>query len=269
LLLALPAIALFSCQSMLIYFPRPYSEQALARARAMGITTLEFQTEDGQQIAHLLSARDHSTKSEATLWMITAGNGSLALDYLDDALFWQDAHPGATFLFLDYPGYGACQGNPNPDSITRSIDAIHAELCNFTSIGPIEHIGCFGHSLGAAAALIAADRLEARRIVLISPFTSMADMAEKQFGKWARVILRHNFDNRDRIRSIAQRNNAEVVIFHGDSDELIPPRMPEELAQTFPDTVTRLSIVTGAGHNDVALLAEDSICAEISRPFTH
>lgn len=266
-LLSLPLLALLGCQSMLIYFPRPYSEGTLARARALGVTPVTFQTEEGRQVAHLLPARDPSVRGGGVLWIITAGNGSLALDYLHDALCWQEAHPAASFLFLDYPGYGGCQGSPDPESITRSIDAAHARLVESHGIDHIGHLGCFGHSLGAAAALIAAERLEADRIVLVSPFTSMADMAEKQLGKWARLILRHHFDNRARMQALSGRKDVEVIIFHGEVDHLVPARMSQELAQSFPHTIASLHFVPGAGHNDVLAKAPEPIAREISRPF--
>lgn len=218
-------------------------------------------------MAHLLPALDQGQENTATLWIITAGNGSLALDYLDHALAWQAAHPSASFLFLDYPGYGGCQGRPDPESIAQSLDAAHARLESSGQIGRITHLGCFGHSLGAAAALIAAERLEADRIILISPFTSMADMAQRQFGKWARAILRHPYDNRARIKTLAAREGVEICIFHGASDRIIPASMPRELADSFPETITALHLVPGAGHNNVLEKAGDPIAREITRPF--
>ncbi len=266
--LSLGVLALAGCQSLIIYYPRSYTENTLARARATGVVPIPFETNQGSQIAHLLPARELSEDANAaTLWIVTAGNGSLALDYLDDTLAWQAVHPNSSFLFVDYPGYGNCQGKPDPGAITESLDAAHARIKTTGQTGRIEHLGCFGHSLGAAAALIAAERLGADRIILLSPFTSMADMAEKQFGKWARFLVRHRFDNRARMKALADREDVEIIIFHGESDNLVPASMSHELSESFPKIISALHLVQGAGHNDIMSMAGHSIAREVTRPF--
>src|SRR5205085_1923334 len=78
-----------------------------------------------------------------------------------------------------------------------------------------------GHSLGAAAALSAADALSLTRVVLLAPFTSMTDMARRTVGWPLCYINRHRFDNLARLAALASRG-ARVHVFHGALDEVIP-----------------------------------------------
>ncbi len=261
-------LILAGCQSSLIYFPRSYPDRLLADAHAAGVIPILFETTQGKQVAHFLPHKkppQHAT----SLWMITAGNGSLALDYLEHAMRWQNEHPAASFLFVDYPGYGDCQGHPDPSTITENLRAAHNHLTTSEIINQPIHLGCFGHSLGAAAALIAAEQLEADRVILVSPFTSMTDMAEVQFGKWAGYILRHHFDNRARMQELACRDDVEVIIFHGKSDRIVPAEMSEELARSHPKMVSALHLTRRAGHNSILKKADHSISEAVTRPFSH
>jgi pimeloyl-ACP methyl ester carboxylesterase len=87
----------------------------------------------------------------------------------------------------------------------------------------------WGHSLGAAAALIIADDAALRRTVVFSPFTSTMDMAQHQFKVPLGFLLRHRFDNKARVLAIRARGG-ELWIGHGTEDEIIPVEMGRHLA---------------------------------------
>jgi pimeloyl-ACP methyl ester carboxylesterase len=115
-----------------------------------------------------------------------------------------------------------------------------------------------GHSLGAAAALMAAEDLNARRGVLISPFTSMTDMGRIVLG-WPLCHLNlHRFDNRKTLRRVVTHPEARFVIFHGAEDEVIPVRMGRELAAAHPQAVT-FHEIPAAHHNDILALMQARI----------
>ncbi|MFL5371317.1 MAG: alpha/beta hydrolase [Myxococcales bacterium] len=106
-----------------------------------------------------------------------------------------------------------------------------------------------GQSLGTGVAVEMASRGFGDRLILISPFTSMADVAAVHFP-WlpARLLVRDRFDSAAK----APRIGMPVLLVHGDGDEIVPASMSEELVRRFPRATLR--IVADAGHND--LLAE-------------
>lgn len=160
------------------------------------------------------------------------------------------------YLFIDYPGYGLSEGSPDPGSIGDSaVAAVEAlrPLLGWSVEQLRERTGVFGHSIGCAAGLIAAEALQLRRAALCAPFTTMTEMARKLFG-WPLCELNlHRFDNVARLRSL-ERLGARVCIFHGTEDEVIPTAMSRSLAAQFPGTV-RLTELPGVRHNDVVMAA--------------
>lgn len=242
-------IFLVSCQSMLIYHPKPYSQDELSKIERLGGKRIEVKTSQGLQTAFYLPSRHDTTRPPQFLWLVFGGNGSLALDYADEAAGW-DARFG--YLFVDYPSYGLCEGRPTPATIEESIVALTGSLqtgLHWSDAEFRKRTGIIGHSLGCAAGLIAADHLQLRGAVLCAPFTTMTDMAKRVVGWPLCYINRHRFDNIARLQTLSARG-AQVRIFHGTKDRAIPISMSRKLAEIFPQTV-RLTEVVGCGHDEI------------------
>lgn len=254
-------IFLVSCQSKLIYYPKPYGSAELEDISKRGAKRIEATTSQGRQTAFYLPSRKAPSQPPEFLWLVFGGNGSLALDYATEAVGW-DARFG--YLFVDYPGYGLCEGSPNPAHIEESIIALTGKLqgdLRWSDAELRKRSGVIGHSLGCAAGLIAADRFQLQRAVLIAPFTTMTDMARRLLGWPLCHINRHRFDNVARLNAIAPRG-AMVRIYHGQDDHAIPVSMSRKLAAMFPQTV-RLTEVPDSGHNDVVPAASLEIGAAL------
>jgi pimeloyl-ACP methyl ester carboxylesterase len=255
----LTAVAfLLGCQSKLIYFPRPYGSHELKAFRKGGGIELVFSTSQGRQVAFYQPPQPAS--ASAPVWLFCAGNGAVALDVSDELAQWDRS---AGWLLVDYPGYGSCAGRPSPatvrENVVGAVDALAAHL-GTTRENLRSRLGASGHSLGAAAALIAADELDLRRVLLMSPFTSMIDLARASVGWPLCHLLRHRYDNRSRLAAVVARG-AQVRIFHGTKDEIIPVAMARELAAAHPSSV-RLIEAPAAEHNDLLLFIGDQLHAQ-------
>lgn len=252
-------VLLLSCQSRLIYFPRPYDRGALWDLEQRQGRRLEFTTSQGPQVAFYLPSRVNPAAEPSFVWLVCGGNGSLALDYAGEPLHW-DARFG--YLFVDYPGYGLCSGKPSPKRIEENVVGAAAALrreLGWSEDDFRKRTGVFGHSIGCAAALMAADSLQLQRAVLCAPFTTMTEMGRLALG-WPLCCLNlHRFDNVTRLKSL-ERRGAAVRIFHGTEDEVIPVTMSRTLAGKFPKTV-RLTEIPDRRHNDVVMAATNEIGA--------
>ncbi|MFL5456774.1 MAG: alpha/beta hydrolase [Myxococcales bacterium] len=155
---------------------------------------------------------------------------------------------GAGVLAVEYPGYGLSRadGPPSEEACYRAAAAALVHLRATLHRGPLI---LEGQSLGTGVAVEMASRGFGDRLILISPFTSMADVAAVHFP-WlpARLLVRDRFDSAAK----APRIGMPVLLVHGDADEIVPASMSEELVHRFPQATLR--IVADAGHND--LLAE-------------
>lgn len=252
-----PVVFLLGCQSRLIYYPRPYGEDHLARARKVGVISVEYATGEGRQVAHFVPPASGAAAKPRRIWVCFAGNGSLALDWVFMRSVWADDD---ACLLVDYPGYGLCEGKPNPARIRASARAAVEALARHqgTSVEEMTpRLAVLGHSIGCAAGLMLAHDLGVQRIVLISPFTSMTDMGRRVLG-WPLCYLNlHRFDNRHHLAAVVQ-NGAKVTVLHGKEDDMIPVEMSRELAAAHPQAV-RLLEIPDAGHNDILDFADAQI----------
>jgi len=223
------------------------------------------------------------------LWVLFGGNAALALDWGDLVLSYQQylrnlGGPSTAFLLIDYPGYGDNDGAPSPSSLLQATDTAVRQLAAHLNLTPSQlqqriKIGVMGHSLGCAAALqwmnhvahpsselqqhtllndlssqaAAEHRLShfhVDRAILVSPFTSILEMAHTLLGPipFLRLLLKHNFDNRRALAEFAAKRNkhieqlerpeiasaadqTSVLIFHGARDEIVPVIMGRQLAE--------------------------------------
>lgn len=251
------SLLLLGCQRSLIYLPREYEADTLRQASEHAVA-LAYSTGEGSQTAYYFPPTGSSLER---VWLVTGGNGALALDWSDFILGY-DGRESEGFLVIDYPGYGTSEGKPGPAAIRESMASAVKALAVRLSMSEDDvrsRLAVLGHSIGAACALMAAEDHGCRRAVLVSPFTTMTDMARRVVGVPLCYLVTHRYDNVARLRTLVDLG-AKVTVFHGVDDEIIPVEMSRQLAVAFPETV-RLIEIPGAGHNDILYLAEDEVQA--------
>lgn len=245
--LAIPVMFFLGCQSRLIYYPNAYHEGYRKQLQRAGGVRIEHTTAAGKQASFYVPPKGGAGTLPATIWLCFGGNGALALDWLPFVSEWD---PRFGYLMIDYPGYGDCQGTPNPARIREaSKAAVNALAVHLkTSMDELQtRLAVLGHSIGCAAGLMAADDFRIQRVVLISPFTTMTEMARVVLGRPLCYLNLHRFDNRKHLAKVLE-HGARVVIFHGTADEVIPVRMSRELAAAHPGLVA-LHEKPGQDHN--------------------
>jgi uncharacterized protein len=236
-------------QDRFIYFPLRYSTSDLEEAQTLGVQEVKFRTTQGNQTAFFWRC-DDSEVAPQVVWLLFGGNGDVALAWMD--LIRAFADPDSGYLLIDYPGYGICGGRPNPKTILENAERA-LETLQATKAWKLDsHALCvLGHSLGGAAALQFAANHLVRRILVVSTFTTMDAMVRAQIHIPLGRLLRHRFDNIAALKGIlSQKEVTEIIIFHGQADEIIPPRMGRALADLNPGRIKYFEI-SGAGHNDI------------------
>ncbi len=239
---------LVSCQSNLIYFPRPYGPNTVTEwQRETAGKTISFKTSQGNQRAFLQG----NLKTPRNLWIVCGGNGTVALDWSE----WltKNAPKEDAWLLVDFPGYGNCEGSPSPDRIHENLAAVVPlawREAGGQKFPDPKRLRIFGHSLGAAACLIAASEFKIQRGVLLSPFTSTMDMSEVMTGLPLGFLVWHRFDNQARLSELTARGEGKIIILHGDADEVIPVEMSRKLASQNKERVHLIEISDGR-HNTI------------------
>jgi len=216
--------------------------------RNTGGRPVDFHTSQGGQRAFLQG----NLESPRNLWIVCGGNATLALEWSS----WLRTHapPEDAWLLVDFPGYGECQGKPNPETIRETFQKVvplASEAVGLTATPDPARLRVFGHSLGAAACLIAAGEFDIRDGVLLSPFTSTMEMSRLVVGVPIGFLVTHRFDNAARLDEILAGGPANFIILHGTHDGIIPSRMGRELAERGGEHV-RFVEIEGGGHNDIS-----------------
>lgn len=243
----------------MIYHPHPY-DATYAHALPRNGVEINYTLPVGKQTAYYIPGPEPVPKR---LWIAFCGNGSLALDWTTILRGYPDN--GDAFLLVDYPGYGKNTGYATIDSTRAGAEAALHALTERLHV-PEEQLAlcAIGHSLGAAVALDFAARHRVQRILAIAPFTTLREEAATVVGYQLSRLLLENYDNRETLTKIAKRNpGAQIAIFHGVNDSVIPFDLGRELAQEFPSV--EFFPINGAGHMSVLTRAHDKIIDWMNR----
>ena len=183
-------------------------------------------------------------ESGNTTWIWFHGNGG-NIGHRVDELAMLHHRLGVNLFIFDYQGYGRSQGEPKEQGTYQDARAALEYVSNRPDIdaGKIVY---FGRSLGAAVAVELAMDKPPARLILVSPFSSVSDMARVGFPYlplgW---LLKDRYDSMSRIRRI----QTPLLIIHGAKDEMVPVDQGRALfeAANEPKTFRLLPV---AGHND-------------------
>jgi fermentation-respiration switch protein FrsA (DUF1100 family) len=232
-----------------VFFPIQHPEgdwhlQERVRAEDVWLTTA-----DGVRIHGWWFATDAADC--ATLFLHgNAGNVTHRIDHAQAVL-----EAGSSALVLDYRGYGKSGGLPTERGLYRDADAGYDWLiaAGFSSDKVIIH----GESLGAAVATELAARRTSAALVLESPFSSLADMANRLVPFLGTALIR-GFDTRAKI----ERVRCPLLIIHGDTDQIIPISQARAVFAAANEPKTFWP-VHRAGHNDLLYHAGEDYVAHL------
>jgi pimeloyl-ACP methyl ester carboxylesterase len=180
--LAVPA-CFWIGQEKLIFFPQPIVSTSHLPPHAQA---LSMRVADGT-VLHGWIVPAATTPAPAVLYF--GGNG--------EEVSWMVADPrwprDVTVAALNYRGYGASEGKPSADHL--KADAIL--LFDLVAARPdvdAARIATFGRSLGTAVATHVAAQRPVARVVLVSPYDSLAAVGQGHYPFLpVSLMLRHRF----------------------------------------------------------------------------
>ncbi len=219
----------FFTQRGQIYFPTPVSEAPVAQ-----VLWIESQ---GERIKVWALLRPGG---RALLYL-----GGNAEDVAGNIELFAEAFPDRSLYLVNYRGYGGSSGRPSESGLVADalavFDQVHAQHAE---------IAVMGRSLGSGIAVQLAAVRPVERLVLVTAFDSLVNVAREYF-RWLPVglLMRDRYES---ARRAAEVSTPVLVVIAGE-DEIIPRERSEALAAAFRPGQVRVVVVPAAGHNTLDL----------------
>ncbi len=162
-------------------------------------------------------------------------------------------HQGFRVLLFDYQGYGESTGGPPTRTSTYSDVLAAIDYASARWGKP----WLMGHSLGASLAIVAAAERKdfLQGVVAMAPFSAYRAAARAVIGgNLVTYTLFWPFGffvkrGLDPIDSVGKISPLPLLLVHGKDDELIPPRMSQDLFEKAGNP-KQLLLVPGMSHNE-------------------
>ena len=151
--------------------------------------------------------------------------------------------PEHTIYFPHYPGYGASEGAPSQQTLFDSADRL------YDHIAPRHcRIDLVGRSLGSGVALHLAAHRPIRRLVLITPYDSIAALGAERYPLFpVRAIIRDPFD----VFPLAKDVNVPTLILLAEHDSVIPHTHSRRLIRHFQKITPQVLTLPGTDHGNI------------------
>ncbi|MDX1404657.1 MAG: alpha/beta fold hydrolase [Woeseiaceae bacterium] len=218
---------LFVAQRSFIYFPT-------AESAAFAADDLRLQV-DGATLQ---------------LWRVNGGNrdaiiyfGGNAEDVAQNVPDFSTMFAGSTIYLVNYRGYGASDGSPSESTLIADALAVYDHVSETH-----DRIAVIGRSLGSGIAVQLAASREVSRLVLITPYDSILNVARSAYPIFpVSLLLKDRYDS----LSFASEIDKPVLLLIAEHDEFIPFEGSRRLAESMDPALTTFTVIDGAGHNTI------------------
>jgi len=219
--------AVLLLQRSMIYYPQPATG---AGAERMMLAV------DGAEVAVAVRARPGAG---AVLYF--GGNAEDVSQSLPELA---QAFPQRAIYALHYRGYGASTGRPSEPALQQDAVALFDQV-----VARHPDVAVVGRSLGSAIAVRLATLRPVSRLVLVTPFDSLASLAAPLFP-WlpVRWLLLDRYDS----ARLAPAVRTPTLVLAAADDDIVPPWSTRQLLERFAPGVATMTIIPGTGHNTIS-----------------
>jgi len=155
-----------------------------------------------------------------------------------------ESFPDHAIYLLHYRGYGGSSGSPSEEALFSDALALFDEV---RSKHPDSNV--IGRRLGSGVAVYVASLRPVARLVLVTPFDSMQEIAALQYPYFpVRWLLLDKFES----WRYAPRVTAPTLILAAEHDEIVPRANTELLQSRFKSGLTSMHVLAGTGHNTIS-----------------
>ncbi|MFJ2320453.1 alpha/beta hydrolase [Pseudomonas sp. NPDC087817] len=149
---------------------------------------------------------------------------------------------------LNYRGFGGSGGSPSEEAIAEDALALFDQV-----YASHPQVAVIGRSLGSGVAVRLASQRPVQRLILVTPYNSLEEIAARQYP-WVPVkwLLKDRFES----GKYAAHLRVPTLLLAASDDEVIPRDSTQRLLANFPKGVAVLKVVPDSGHNSISERAE-------------
>lgn len=144
---------------------------------------------------------------------------------------------------VNYRGYGGSSGTPSEQALFHDALAIYDAL-----IKHHDSIHVIGRSLGSGVASYLAQQREIEKLVLITPFDSVRNVAQRHYPlfpvKW---LIKDPFDS---LRLAESIDNPTLILI-AEKDEVVPLAHSQNLIEALSLAKVEAHVIRGSHHNNI------------------
>ena len=218
---------LYTKQRSLLYFPTPAGVNGEAN-------TVRLPMADAKV---LVSVRERPGP-DALIYF-----GGNAEDVRQNLPMFSAAFPKHAIYLLHYRGYGGSGGQASETALAKDALALF-DLARARH----KRIVVVGRSLGSGLAVRVASLRPASRLVLVTPYDSIVDIAA---GLYPVLPVRWLINERYESWRYAPKVSAPTLIIEAGQDDVIPNWSTERLLTRFRKGIATMKVLPGATHNNV------------------
>jgi len=185
----------------------------------------------------------YKNNNSQNLFIFYHGNAGSACDrfYMKKYLEKNDLD----YLIVEYSGYSNDSRKPSKELILQDVKNIN----DFVNHKNYQQIIITGESLGASVAVYHSTLIDIDKLLLISPFYSLNNIAKRVYPIYPiNLLSTQNFDSSLWMKSSQAK---EIRIIHGSQDEIVPIEESKKLFNEIEKVNKEFVVVPHAYHNDI------------------
>jgi len=150
---------------------------------------------------------------------------------------------GFTVYLVNYRGYAGSSGKPSERALFEDALAVYDELKSRHS-----SIHVIGRSLGSGVACYLAEQRPLGKMILITPYDSMANLAKSHYPLFpVQWLIKDPFDSIGRAGAI----NIPVLVLMAQQDEVVPLKLSQRLVRALKSATVEAHVIVATHHNDI------------------
>jgi pimeloyl-ACP methyl ester carboxylesterase len=159
-----------------------------------------------------------------------------------------DVFADQTVYMVNYRGYGGSSGSPSEDGLFADAEAVY-DFVKHTHSG----VHVIGRSLGSGIAVHLASVRDVDKLVLVTPYDSLASIARNSMPLFpVSVLIKDRYDS---LRLVGGLRNLTLALL-AEHDEIIPRASSEKLIAAFQPELISSVVILQANHNSIGIRAQ-------------